>query len=176
MSHGREDAPRRYPYNPLVDLNYDEALDELKASEKDGRPHIPTFARRMLERLRDVGLLHTMDTEPPVNVRKVTLDKGQELWIRFDTYRDIEGYMAVALVDAPRSDAAILAAMVAWLAQPIDFESLLEARRVLVSSAIKAQEQKIEASMKRIIEGQDISHEGAEEILFRECMVYTRGS
>jgi len=63
MSHGQEDAPRRYPYNPLVDLNYDEALDELKASEKDGEPHIPTFARCMLERLRDQGSSQALGLE-----------------------------------------------------------------------------------------------------------------
>ena len=65
--------------------------------------------------------------------------------------------MAVEVVDAPRSDAAILAAMIAWLAQPIDVESLLEAQRFRVSPAKKAQDQNIEASMKKITEGQEPS-------------------
>src|SRR5919199_1215398 len=134
MTHEHEGAPRRYPYDDFVELNCDEALATLEVSKKDGKPHIPTFARRMLERLRDVGLVHARDTEPPANVRKVDLE-GQELWIRFDTYRDLKGYMALDIVDAPRSDAAILAAMVAWLSLPVDFESLLEAQRFLVSPA-----------------------------------------
>ena len=53
------DAPRRYPYDPLGDL-HDETRYLLHVSKKskDGDlPHIPTFARRMLEYLRDVGLL-----------------------------------------------------------------------------------------------------------------------
>jgi hypothetical protein len=37
------------------------------------------------------------------------------------------------VVDAPRSDTAILAAMVAWLARPVDFEQLLEATRFVLS-------------------------------------------
>jgi hypothetical protein len=107
MDSGQGDTTRRYPYEPLEDLDdYDEALDELNASRKgrqDGLPHIPTFAQRMLERLKEVGLIHRTDTEPPSNVRKVTLDKKQDLWIRFDTRRDRdEGYMAVEVVDAPR--------------------------------------------------------------------------
>ena len=130
MNPGQDDATNRYPYEPLEDSgDYDEALDELNASKKDGLPHIPTFAQRMLERLKEVGLLHRTDTEPPANARRVKLDKGQELWVRFDTRRDEEGYMAVEVVDTPRSDAAILAAMVAWLAPPIDFERLVEATR-----------------------------------------------
>ena len=160
MNHARDDYYKRYPYQPLEDLSdYDEALDELNASRKDGLPHIPTFAQRTLERLQEVGLLHRTDTDPPIHARKVKFDKGQELWIRFDTRRDDEGYMAVEVMDTPRSDAAILAAMVAWLAQPIDFESLIEAARFVNSSAKKAQEERIEANMERMRKGEDITWE-----------------
>ena len=151
MNPGQDDATKRYPYEPLEDSgDYDEALDELNASRKDGLPHIPTFAQRMLERLREVGLLHRTDTDPPINARKVKLDKGQELWIRFDAHRDDEGYMAVEVMDTPRSDTAILAAMIAWTARPIDFERLLEARRFVNSRDMRAQEERIEAIMERM--------------------------
>jgi hypothetical protein len=147
-----------YPYHLFEDLNeYDEVMYVMKTSKKDGELHIPTFARRMLEQLRDVGLLHTRDAEFPANIRKVTVDKGQELWIGFDTYRSDEGYMAVDVVDAPRSDAAILAAMIAWMPRPVDFEQLLEEGPLVSSVAYIAQLQKIEAFRTRMYEGQDIA-------------------
>jgi len=107
---------------------YNEALYTLYyESKKDGEPHIPTFAQHMLEALTEVGLLHTRDAEPPANIRRVRTGGDQELWIRFDTYRAIEGYMAIDVVDTPRSDAAMLAAMVAWLvAEPIDLRLVAE--------------------------------------------------
>ena len=124
MSRRQEDTSRKYPYDDLVELN--EALAELVGSNREGEPHIPTFARRMLERLREVGLLHTKDNEALENIRLVKLDKDQVLWLRFDTYRELAGYMAVEVVDAPRTDAAILAAMIAWGAEPIGFERVLK--------------------------------------------------
>src|SRR5919112_1240888 len=160
------DAPRRYPYDPLKDL-YDEAHYLLKVSKQskgDELPHIPTFARRMLEHLRDIGLLHVRDSDL-VNVRKVKLDERQEVWVRYDTYRDDEGYTAVDVVDAPRSDGAILAAMVAWLAQPIDFDRLLDAQRFVRSEAFEVQRQEINAVMDRIVKGGQ-----AESIEFEEAV------
>ena len=141
MNSDRSDTTRSSSYEFLEDLvDYGEALEELEASSKDGTPHIPTFVQRMLERLKEVGLLHRIDIESPRNMRKVKLDKGQDVWIRFDRYRDRrEGYMAVEVVDAPRSDRAILAAMVAWLGQPVDFEQLLEVVRFFASPESKDQ-------------------------------------
>ena len=164
MDSGQGDTTKRYPYDFLEDEKrsgyYDEALDELNASRKDGLPHIPTFAQRMLERLKKVGLLHRTDTEPPSNVRKVTLDKKQDLWIRFDTRRDYdEGYTAVEVVDPPRSDTAILAAMTAWLAQPIDFKQIIEATRYVLSGTHMTEIEKIgkiAASLRRTRTSRDL--------------------
>jgi hypothetical protein len=157
MADRQEDAAKRYPYDPDEDHHgYDEALDYLRASRKDGKPHIPTFARSMLELLKDVGLLHRTDTEPPVNVRKAKMDKEQEVWIRFDTHRvEDQGYMVIEAVDVPRSDKAILAAMVAWLAQPIDFERLLEAWQFVLSGAYVAEMKRVDAVLRRIRVHQD---------------------
>src|SRR5829696_6218921 len=121
MAQEQEPTPRRYPYEPWEgDPLYSEALEALRDSKKNGKPHVPTFAQRMLKELATVGLLHTSEDEVPPNIRKVSIGGEQELWVRFDTYWDDEGYMAIDVVDAPRSDAAILAAMVAWLvAEPI---------------------------------------------------------
>jgi hypothetical protein len=160
MANVPEDAAKRYPYEPLEEIDtYDEALETLDLSKKDGEPHIPTFARRMLEHFRDVGLLHRMDTEPAPNVRKVRLAQGQDVWIRFDTHRDSgKGYMAVEVVDAPRTDTAILAAMIAWLAKPIDSEQLFEAMRFAASGEMEAQWQAIESFMTRVVyEKQDVA-------------------
>jgi hypothetical protein len=94
MNPEQGDDTNRYPYDSREEWekagDYDEALDELNASRKDGDPHIPTFVQRMLERLKEVGLLHRTDTEPPSNVRRVPLDEKQDLWIRFDTRRDYD--------------------------------------------------------------------------------------
>ncbi len=63
MGERQEDAANAYPYDHLAegDDAYDEALDELHHSRKDGNPHIPTFAQNMLGQLREVGLLHRPD-------------------------------------------------------------------------------------------------------------------
>jgi hypothetical protein len=149
MDQGRHNTSRRYPYDNLAESgDYDEALEELNASKKDGEPHIPTFARNTLERLRDLGLLHRIDADAPVNVRKAKVGKEQVVWIRFDTHRDEHrGYTAVEVVDAPRSDTAILAAMMAWLAQPIDFDRLLESLRFFTSGAYEAEKKRIRESI-----------------------------
>jgi hypothetical protein len=75
-------------------------------------------------------LLHTTDDELPANVRRARLTskgKVQDVWVRFDTTRDPRGYMDVEVVEAPRSDAAILAAMVARGMEPMPLERLLSA-------------------------------------------------
>ncbi len=163
MAHGQEDIPRRYP-GPTFD---DEALaEDLLASERDGKVHVPTFARRTLARLQKVGLLHTPDDEPLVNARRVQWDKEgkvQDLWIRFDTHRTHAGYMAVEVVDAPRSDPAILAAMTALISQPVDFEQFLEAKRFLHSQDYKVRQKKIEDTHRKISEGQAVSSSEFEE-------------
>ena len=169
MDFEQGDATNRYPYHRSEDSeewwDYDEALQVLNFSRKDGYPHIPTFAQRMLERLKEVGLLHRTDTKAPSNVRKVRAHKKQDLWIRFDTRREYdEGYMAVEVVEAPRSDTAILAAMVAWLARPIDFEQVLEAQRFLHSPEEKALEEKFEALDQRLHGAQDVSLEDCVEV------------
>src|SRR5215211_4397905 len=117
------DAANRYPYDPTGDPT-SEAFDYLRASERDGQPHIPTFALLMLEGLRTGGLLHTRDTETPNNIRRVRFDGKQEIWVRFGTRRTPRGYKAVEVMDTPRSDKAILAAMVAWTSDPVDFDQL----------------------------------------------------
>jgi hypothetical protein len=133
MGDSREGAQEKYPYD-LFEGEYNGALDMLRLSGRragtvDGQPHIPTFARSMLEELSGIGLLHRTDIEPPVNARRVRVGKDQDVWVRFDTNRDPEeGYKVVEVVDAPRSDAAILAAMIAWLApnRPV-FDEIEEA-------------------------------------------------
>lgn len=122
---GQESASRRYPYEPN---EYNEALDELACGEsrKEGKPHLPTFARLMLKRLDQIGLLHTPEGEAPENVRLVRLEQDQVVWLRFDTYRHpYYGYKEIEVVKPPRSDAAILASMVAWGAEPMDFDRVL---------------------------------------------------
>jgi hypothetical protein len=126
-----ENNPRTYPYDPFEGLFYIETFDWLRSSKKDGEVHIPTVARRVLEELRQTGLLHRRDTEPPENIRKAKIGNRQEIWIRFDTFRDNEGYMAVDVVDPPRSDAAILAAMTALIIEPVDLQQVVEAIQFL---------------------------------------------
>jgi hypothetical protein len=125
MDDSAGDTRNRYPFFTTAHAA-SEAFGYLEASEKDGELDIPTFALRTLERLREVGLLHRTDTEPPSNLRKARV-KGQELWIRISTWRTPQGYKAVEVVDSPRSDRAILAAMVGWVSDPVDFEQLLRA-------------------------------------------------
>jgi hypothetical protein len=63
MNPRPDDADKRYSYDPVKeDDYYDEAFDEFDASNKDGVPHIPTFAQHVLERVKEVGLLHRTDT------------------------------------------------------------------------------------------------------------------
>ena len=132
MADKNEDIPkprRWYPYDP-VGYWYNEPLDVLRGAKgKSDEPHVPTFALRMLKRLGEVGVLHTTDADAPDNVRLVHLDNGQVLWVRFDTWRTLGGYMGVEVVDAPRTDTAIIAAMVAWGADQFNFERLLETLR-----------------------------------------------
>jgi hypothetical protein len=144
MTPSQDETGQRYPYDRLAESgDYDEALDELGSSRKDGEPHIPTFVKGILERLREVGLLHRTDTETPVNVRKAEVGKGQEARIRFDTRRDEpQGYMAVEVIDAPRSDRAILAAMVAWLSQRTNLKQFRDTQRCYLSGASAAEEKR----------------------------------
>jgi hypothetical protein len=146
MTHKQEDIGQSYPYDGLAESDhYNEVLDELWASGEDGKPHVPSFAKGVLERLRGVGLLHRIDTEPPVNVRKAKMGNGQEVWLRFDTRRDeYQGYMAVEILDAPRSDGAILAAMIAWFTPRIDVERFREARQFVLSGGYAAEKKRAE--------------------------------
>jgi len=126
MTHRREDTPDRYPGPSFID----EVFVLLQHSAQDGEATIPTFARHVLEELRGLGLLHTIDDEPPANVRRVRLTskgKVQDVWLRYDTVRTPRGYMDVEVVEAPPSDAAILAAVVARGTEPMPFERLLSA-------------------------------------------------
>lgn len=107
MAEGDESVPREYRYNPLDEPLYEDALVLLVLSQEGGEVHIPTFASKVLEELWQTGLLHRRDTEPQQNMHRVRVKNRQEVLIRFDTYRDAEGYMAVDVVDAPRLDAAI---------------------------------------------------------------------
>jgi hypothetical protein len=167
MAHRREDPSKRYPY-PFGNLlpDYDGALDELVRSRRDDDRHIPTFARRMLVRLATVGLRHRADVEPPANIRRAKLDKGQEVWLLFDTRRDREGYFGVEVVDTPRSDVAILAAMVAWLARKVDPKALRAADSFVHSGAYADQYKQIDALMKKALEeGQGIASPSAQSAL-----------
>ena len=186
MARREEDASRKYTYDVFVE--YNEALDELVGSKREGEPHIPTFARRMLRRLGEVGLLHTRDNEALENIRLVKLDKDQVLWLRFDTYRDFAGYMEVEVVDAPRTDAPILAAMVAWGAEPIDFERVLKViaykrasqelldGRSFGASELSKMTERAEAYLKDLknvmVEGKDTSSEEWEPV-FRALLGFT---
>ena len=170
MTYEHEDAVGYYPYDPWEGI-YDEAIDLLLASQRQGRPHLPTFARLMLKRLQEVGLLHAPDEEP-VNVRKVKLDKEQELWIRLDAHRNQKGYRSVEVMDTPRSDMAILGAMIAWLAEPIDFKrvraALPYASGFLRVLSDMEQEERTDATAKAM--------DGNESLTFGEMVSYVRGS
>src|SRR5215217_6764783 len=153
MDHERDDNTERYAYDSLVegDVFFDEALDVLRASRKDGKPHIPTFSQNMLKLLKAVGLLHRTDSEPPVNVRIAKMDKGQVVWIRYDTLRDKRrGYMAVEVMDTPRSDRAILAAMAAWPGRHVDPEQLSDGIRLVLSGHYTAQMKKAATALRRV--------------------------
>jgi hypothetical protein len=151
MSRDAEDS-RRYPSDSWDYDHYEEALYVLYGSKKDGKPHVPTFARRLLRELREEGLLHRPDIEL-TNVRKVRVGE-RELWLRLDTRRSDEGYMAVDLVNAPQSDAAIIAAMFAYLAPPMSFEVFVEARRFDRSSEKRALEGRRDVLSKKMDKGE----------------------
>src|SRR5918995_917373 len=144
-----EDMPRRYPYVVLEEFR-DEAFNLLPLSMKEDEVHIPTLAKKVLEELLSTGLLHRRDTEPPENIRKAKVGNKQDIWIQFDTYRDGKGYMAVDVVDAPRSDAAILAVMTAFLLEPVDPEELAKAIEFRSSEARTTQEERVEAISKKL--------------------------
>ncbi len=57
------EGSRRYPSDPEYYDHYEEARRILYGSKKDGKPHVPTFARRLLHELREEGLLHRPDIE-----------------------------------------------------------------------------------------------------------------
>ena len=153
-----DDSPsgtgNRYPYD-TAEHAASEAFEYLEASEKDGEPDIPTFALSTLERLREMGLVHRTDTEPPGNIRKARVG-GQDLWIRFGTRRTTQGYKGVEVVDIPKSDRAILAAMVGWVSDPVDFEQLR--RAIAYGHGLSDQredfEAAMEAAMKSLMEGE----------------------
>ncbi len=117
------EAANPYPYDPFPDAA-GEAFDFLRSSRKDGEVHIPAFARHTLERLRETGLIHRTDIESPDNIRRIKVDGQQDLWIRFGTRRTTQGYKVIEVLDSPRTDRAILAAMVAWTCDPVDLEQL----------------------------------------------------
>jgi hypothetical protein len=139
----------RYPYDPTGDAA-SEALEYMWMSERDGELDIPTFARRTLERLREVGLLHRTDTQPPANIRRARFDGQQDLWIRFNTRRTSQGYKAMEVMEAPRSDRAILAAMVAWTSDPVDFEQLRPA--IAYAHGLVTQGENFEAAMDDVMQ------------------------
>ena len=51
-------GPKRYPLDAWHYDHYEEARRILYGSKKDGKPHVPNFARRVLDELREEGLLH----------------------------------------------------------------------------------------------------------------------
>ncbi len=124
----------------------------LPLREKDGKIHIPTLARKVLDELRYSGLLHRRDVEPPENIRRAKVGNRQEVWIRFDTYRGDAGYVDVDVVDAPRSDVAILAAMTAFLMEPVDPGQVAEAFRFYSSEARETQEELVRTTFKKRLE------------------------
>jgi hypothetical protein len=146
-------------------------LSGRRAGTVDGEPHIPTFARSMLEELSDIGLLHRMDNDPPSNARRVKMEKDQDVWVRFDTNRDpTEGYKVVKVVDAPRSDAAILAAMIAWLApEPPVFDEIVKAIEFIPTYLDVSA--RTEATSQRIREGEDVTLEEI-QCLLRDMLDY----
>jgi hypothetical protein len=147
MDDSARDTGNRYPYFTTAHAS-SEAFGYLEASEKDGEPDISTFALRTLERLREVGLLHRTDAEPPSNLHKARVE-GQDLWIRFNTRRTPQGYKAVEVVDMPKSDRAILAAMVSWVSDPVDFEQLRPA--LAYARGLSDQREGFEAAMENAV-------------------------
>ena len=94
----------------------------LHGSGKGARPYIPAFARELLEHLRDQSMPEEARKRSVYsNVRSAKLkDSDQVLLVGFDTYRNPMGYMAVDVLETPKSETAILAAMTAMAAKPVD--------------------------------------------------------
>jgi len=130
MTDTPEGAERRYPDKYTLASNLD-TLDLLFGSKKAGRPHIPTFARKLLRQVVEGSMLYGTAAESSFsNLRTVKLDNGQEVFISVGTRRsEPGGYMAVEVVDAPPSDKALLAAMSAKAALPTDIERLRQMLR-----------------------------------------------
>jgi len=84
--------------------------------------------------------------------------KQQDLWVRFDTRRTFAGYMDIEVMEALPSDAAILAAMTAWVTHPVDFERLLKAFSFL-SSEMETLKKKHSAFHQRMLEGDHVPFE-----------------
>ena len=149
MADEHEERTRWYRYEHPDDL--DDPLAEFPPlSMRDGEVHVPTLARKVLEELLLLGLSHVKDTEPPENIKRVTVGERQEVWLRFDTYRDDEGYMALDVVDAPRSDAAIMAAMMAFLMKPVERERINRAVAFRFSEAYADLEKQSKELQKKI--------------------------
>jgi hypothetical protein len=81
------------------------------------------------------GVSYVKVTEPAQHIRRVKVDERQEVWLGADTYRDYEGYMAIDVVDPPKSDMAILAAMTAFLINPVNRERVERALEFRLSDA-----------------------------------------
>ncbi len=154
MADEHEERTRWYRYEHPDDVD-DPLVELLDLSMKDGKGHVPTLARRVLDELLLLGLSHVRDTEPPENVRRVKVGERQEVWLRFDTYRDDEGYMALDVVDAPRSDAAILAAMMAFLMKPVERERINRAMAFRSSEAYADLDKQSKELWKKFQEGQE---------------------
>ncbi len=81
-------------------------LKLLRDSGEGARPYIPAFARELLKHLRDQGMPEEARKRSGYsNVRSVKLkDSAQVLLVRFDTYRDPMGYMALDVLETPKSE------------------------------------------------------------------------
>jgi hypothetical protein len=148
---------QRYPYEEDPDGLDDHVQQLLDISMRDGLVHVPTLAQRVVEEFLVMGPLHVKDAQPPENIRKVKVGERQEVWLRFDTYRDDEGYMALDVVEAPKSDAALLAAMTAFMVEPVERERLEQALAFRYSEAWPTLAKQYETLRKRAMEGQDLS-------------------
>src|SRR5215218_1113260 len=159
------DPSRRYPYRPS--WKYDEPLDLLYKSKKDDRPHVPTFARNLLEWLGAVGLLReTAGTSSSHgDLRLAKMDRGQLLWVLSDAYRDPTGYLAVDVLHAPRSNAAILAAMTAGLAEPVNVEQVQEGLSSLETPLKDTLDAYIEEDWERLKAGSDYAGDPAADFV-----------
>jgi len=146
-----------YPYEEDPDGLDDHVQQLLDMSMRDGVVHVPTLAQWVVEEFLVLGPLHVKDAHPPENIRRVKVGERQELWLRFDTYRDDAGYMALDVVEAPRSDAALLAAMTAFLVKPVERERVGRAWAFRYSEAWSTLANQYETLRKRGVEGQDLS-------------------